>query len=168
MTPDTPALASPAEIDALIDVVIKKIWAELERLTWGIGYEVSAAARKKAMEQKIRAHGDFINAIDPVVTVGTDQITLRVGSNVKHEPFVLGGKVPSWTPLEPLEDWVRVKALAWTDKKTGDAMTVEEMAKLIQLKIHAKGIPARNVFAEVLTEMRPHIITSFSNMRISA
>ena len=56
---------------------------------------------------------------------------LRVGSNVKHEPFVLGGKVPSWTPIAPLIAWVELKHLSWTDKETGKLLTVAEIAYLV-------------------------------------
>ena len=87
-------------------------------------------------------------------------MTLRVGSNVKHEPFVLGGKVPSWTPIAPLKSWVERKGLSWTDKKSGKLLTVEQIAHMIQAKIKREGIAARNVFAQVIANGTVDISTT--------
>jgi hypothetical protein len=92
---------------------------------------------------------------------------LRVGSNVKHEPYVLGGKVPSWTPIAPLISWVERKGLDWTDKNTGESLSVEQMAYMVQSKIKAKGIEGRNIFAEIIENKKDWIYAQLRNVEVS-
>ena len=100
------------------------------------------------------------------VEVGSSSIALIVGSNVPHEPFVLGGKAPSWTPLEPLKAWVERKNLSWVDKKSGKALTIEQMAYMIRAKIKREGIPARNVFAEVIKNRESWIFQQLDSIEV--
>ncbi len=92
---------------------------------------------------------------------------LRVGSNVRHEPFVLGGKVPSWTPIAPLIAWVERKHLSWTDKEAGKLLTVAEIAYLIRGKIKLEGIAARNVFASVISNREQWIYQQLNDIEVS-
>ena len=94
-------------------------------------------------------------------------MVLRVGSNVKHEPFVLGGKVPSGTPIAPLLAWVERKHLSWTDKETGKALTVSQIAYLIRGKIKREGIAARNVFAQVVANREQWIYNQLNDIEVS-
>jgi hypothetical protein len=102
-----------------------------------------------------------------VVTVEDDGVTLHVGSNVRHEPFVLGGKVPSWTPLAPLKAWVERKHLAWTDRETGKELTVTQMAYMIRGKIKREGIPERNIYEEILRNREQWILRQLNDIEVS-
>lgn len=95
--------------------------------------------------------GEFYRQLTHNVKHAGNYITLRLWSNAKHSKFVLGGKVPSWTPIAPLKAWVQRKRLSWVDKK-GAKMTVDQMAYMIQRKIKKYGIKERNVLAEIFKE----------------
>ncbi len=82
-------------------------------------------------------------------------------------PFVLGGKVPSWTPIAPLIAWVERKHLSWTDKETGKALTIAEIAYLIRGKIKREGIAARNVFASVIANREQWIYQQLNDIEVS-
>lgn len=132
-----------------------------------IGSVVEGEARREAMAQKIFDRGDFHQAISYLVDRDAQGFVLRVGSRVPHEPFVLGGKIPSWTPIAPLIGWVERKHLAWTDKRSGAALSVEQMAYMIQHAIHARGIPARNVFQTVLDNREQWIYDQLNSIEVS-
>lgn len=95
--------------------------------------------------------GEFYRKLTHSVKHECDTITLRLWSNAPHSKYVLGGKVPSWTPIAPLKTWVERKGLSWLDSR-GKEMTTEQMAFLIQRKIRRYGIKERNVLAEVFKE----------------
>ena len=65
---------------------------------------------KEASSRKIRAKGDFIKNMSYEVVETPTALILRLGSKVEHAKYVLGGKVPSWTPLEPLMEWIKVRS----------------------------------------------------------
>ena len=132
-----------------------------------IGSVIDADARKEIMAQKIYDKGDFYSNAGYLVQIQSDGITLRVGSNVRHEPFVLGGKVPSWTPIARLKAWVERKNLNWTDKKTGKMLTIEQMAYAIQGKIKREGIAARNVYEEIIKNREQWIYQQLSSIEVS-
>jgi hypothetical protein len=146
--------------------IYRAIWTALEGKLYLIGSVVEKDARKLALEQKIYDKGDFYQGIGYLVKDEGSEMSLFVGSNVKHEPYVLGGKVPSWTPIQPLIGWVERKQLHWVDKKSGKALTVEQMAHLIQHKIRARGIEARNIFQEVLDNREQWIYQQFNSIEI--
>ncbi len=79
----------------------------------------------------------------------------------------LPGKVPSWTPIAPLIAWVERKHLSWTDKETGKALTVAEIAYLIRGKIKREGIAARNVFATVIANREQWIYQQLNDIEVS-
>ncbi len=129
--------------------VLRAILKALEQKFNLIGSIVEGEAREKILQDDIKDKGDFYQNAGYEVVIGNDAITLYVGSNVPHEQYVLGGKVPSWTPIAPLKGWVERKKLAWVDKK-GKPLSITQMAYMIQAKIKREGIEERNVFAEVL------------------
>ncbi len=149
--------------------IYRAILTALESRLHLIGSVVTADARRDTMNYQpypIYDKGDFYQALGYVLTRQPDGLTLNVGSNVKHEPFVLGGKVPSWTPIAPLKAWVERKNLAWVDK-TGAPMSVDSMAYAIQHAIRARGIPARNVHAEVLAKREQWIYSQLDSIEVS-
>jgi hypothetical protein len=152
--------------DELMVAIYKAILEALESRLHLIGSVLDGDARRLTLERGIYDKGDFYNNLGYLVTVENDGVTLNVGSNVKHEPFVLGGKVPSWTPLAPIKAWVERKHLSWQDKKTGLELTVEQIAYLIRGKIKREGIPERNVIAEVIEKRESWIIKQLVDFRV--
>ncbi|MDP2172915.1 MAG: hypothetical protein Q8M98_11075 [Candidatus Cloacimonadaceae bacterium] len=143
------------------------IYAALESRLHLIGSVIDAESRKEILAQQIYDKGDFYGNTGYLVETSPDAMILRVGSNVRHEPFVLGGKVPSWTPIAPLIAWVERKHLSWTDKETGKLLAVAEIAYLIRGKIKREGIAARNVFAEVIANREQWIYQQLSSIEVS-
>lgn len=141
------------------------IWKAFESKLHLIGSVLEGETRRKILEQNIRDKGDFYQNTGYDISKKETGIMLTVGSNVPHEPYVLGGKVPSWTPLEPLKGWVERKRLSWTDKK-GDRLSIEQMAYMIRSKIKREGIPARNVFAEVIKNKESWIYTQLDSIEV--
>lgn len=143
------------------------IMAALDSRFHLIGSVIEGEARREAMRLEIRDRGDFIQAMGYLVQRQSDGIGLIVGSNVPHEPYVLGGKVPSWTPFEPIKGWVERKGLAWTDEKSGRAYTVAQMAWMIIHAIRKRGIPARNVFKTVIENRQKWIFEQLDNLELA-
>lgn len=155
---------SPEE---LMIQIYRAIYAALESRLHLIGSVIDADSRKEILTQQIYDKGDFYGNTGYVVETDDSGMTLRVGSNVRHEPFVLGGKVPSWTPIAPLKSWVERKGLSWTDKKSGKLLTVDQIAHMIQAKIKREGIAARNVFAQVIANREQWIYQQLSSIEVS-
>ncbi len=153
--------------DELMREIYLAIYAALESRLHLIGSVIDAESRKEILAQQIYDKGDFYGNTGYLVETSPDAMILRVGSNVKHEPFVLGGKVPSWTPIAPLIAWVERKHLSWTDKETGKLLTVAEIAYLIRGKIKREGIAARNVFAEVIANREQWIYQQLNDIEVS-
>ena len=101
--------------DDIMREIYLAIYAALESRLHLIGSVIDADSRKEILAKQIYDKGDFYGNTGYLVETSPDAMILRVGSNVKHEPFVLGGKVPSWTPIAPLIAWVERKHLSWTD-----------------------------------------------------
>ncbi len=153
--------------DELMREIYLAIFTALESRLHLIGSVIDADARKEILAQQIYDKGDFYGNTGYLVETGPLAMILRVGSNVRHEPFVLGGKVPSWTPIAPLIAWVERKHLSWTDKETGKALTVAEIAYLIRGKIKREGIAARNVFAQVIANREQWIYNQLNDIEVS-
>jgi len=112
--------------------------------------------------------GEFLNKLTHSVERRGDMIVCKIWSEAKdpdgkpYAHFVLGGKVPSWTPIKPLLAWVKRKKLGWDKEeksgkgKKGNAADLEKrqlgIAYAIRAKIHKQGIKERNVFMEVTRE----------------
>ncbi len=157
-------LNSPEE---LMIQIYRAIYAALESRFNLFGCVIDADSRKEILTQQIYDKGDFYGNTGYVVETNDSGMTLRVGSNVKHEPFVLGGKVPSWTPIAPLKSWVERKGLSWTDKKSGKLLSVEQIAYMIQAKIKREGTQARNVFAQVIANREQWIYQQLNSIEVS-
>jgi len=153
--------------DELMIEIYRAIYTALESRLHLIGSVIDADSRKEILAQQIYDKGDFYGNTGYLVETQPSGMTLRVGSNVKHEPFVLGGKVPSWTPIAPLIGWVERKHLSWTDKATGKLLTARQIAYLIRGKIKREGIAARNVFAEVISNREQWIYQQLSSIEVS-
>jgi hypothetical protein len=152
--------------EELMAEIYRAIYTALESRLHLIGSVIDADARKEILTQNIYDKGDLHGNTGYLVETKPTGMTLRVGSNVKHEPFVLGGKVPSWTPIAPLIAWVERKHLSWTDKETGKQLTIAEIAYLIRGKIKREGIAARNVFAEVITNREQWIYEQLNSIEV--
>jgi len=153
-------------MDELMAEIYRAIFNALESKMHLIGSVIDGEARREILEKEIYDKGDFYANAGYVVGVRCYGMTLRVGSNVKHEPFVLGGKTPSWTPIKPLIAWVERKGLSWADKKTGRALKVEQMAYMIRSKIRREGIAARNVYETVLQNKEAWIYEQFNSIEV--
>lgn len=152
--------------DQLMREIYLAIYAALESRVNLIGGVIDADARREIIAQKIYDKGDFYDNAGYLVENQPGALVLRVGSNVRHEPFVLGGKVPSWTPIAPLKAWVDRKGLAWTDKKSGKLLTIEQMAYMIRGKIKREGIPGRNVYETVIKNREAWIYEQLDSIEV--
>ena len=128
-----------------------------------IGIVLSDLAHKKAEQQGIRASGKFSDQMQHILVDEQTQMVLFVGSNVEYAPYVLGGKVPSFTPLKPLKEWIEMKKIQWVDNN-GKDLSVEQMAFMISAKHSKEGIPERNVLAEVITENKNWIFNKLQSL----
>jgi hypothetical protein len=162
--------------DDIMREVFRAILDVLESTLYRIGSVIDGDARKSMLrdvETNGQTHkyiydkGDMFNNAAYVVTRTETGLDLRVGSNVKHEPFVLGGKVSSWTPLDPLKSWVERKGLTWTDKKSGKALSIDSMACIIRAKIKREGIAARDVYKTIITNRQGWIIEQLDHLAVS-
>jgi hypothetical protein len=134
------------------------IWDEvkaevIERLE-AIAEYLEGRVADKVAKGVIYDTGEFFKQLEhEVVSDGDgDSYTVRVWSRVPYAKYIAGGKRPSWTPIEPLVGWVKRKKLSWVDKRTGDRLSVTQMAYMIRCKIKREGIRERNVFEEVMRD----------------
>ncbi len=153
-------------LDDVMVEIYRAIYSAFESRLHLIGSVIDADSRKEILAQQIFDKGDFYGNTGYLLQTTDKAMILRVGSNVRHEPFVLGGKVPSWTPIAPLIAWVERKHLSWTDKETGKALTVAEIAYLIRGKIKREGIAARNVFASVIANREQWIYQQLNDIEV--
>ncbi|MCD4828217.1 MAG: hypothetical protein K8R90_02140 [Candidatus Cloacimonetes bacterium] len=146
--------------------IFRAIRTAIESRLHLIGSVIEGESRRKILERNIKAEGDFLANTGYAVEFSSTSIDLIIGSNVPHEPYVLGGKVPSWTPIEPLKAWVECKGLSWADK-AGKPLSIEQMAYMIRGKIKREGIPARNVFAEVIRNRQDWIFKQMDSIEVA-
>jgi len=105
----------------------------------------------------IYATGEFLDKLTHSVTEENGSLIARIWSDAhspegeKYAKYVLGGRVPSDTPIKPLIAWVERKKLAWFDR-AGNKLTAEQIAYIVREKIRRVGVKERNVFQEVLKE----------------
>jgi len=147
--------------------ILRAIFKAIESRLHRIGSVIEGEARRLILQQDIKDKGDFLQNTGYAVQFNNSSIDLVVGSNVPHEQYVLGGKVPSWAPIEPLKAWVERKGLAWVDKKTGKQLSIEQIAYMIQAKIKREGIPERNVFAEVIKNKQQWIFSQLDSIEVA-
>jgi len=77
---------SPEE---LMIQIYRAIYAALESRLHLIGSVIDADSRKEILTQQIYDKGDFYGNTGYVVETNDSGMTLRVCSNVKHEPFAI-------------------------------------------------------------------------------
>lgn len=164
--------------DELMAEILRAIYAAIESKLYLIGAVIDRDAKRGMLEANqygdkyIYDKGDFYNNASYIVTEDKDGFTLNVGSKVKgknnkdYAPYVLGGKVPSWTPIKPLISWVERKGLSWTDKKTGMHLKVEQMAYMIRAKILREGIEPRNIYETVLQNRESWIYEQLNGIEV--
>lgn len=152
--------------EEMMKEIYRAILEALESKLHLVGSVLDGDARREIIAQNIRDKGDFLGNAGYLVENSGDGMTLRVGSNVRHEPYVLGGKAPSWTPIAELIGWVSRKGLSWVDKKSGLQMSVEQMAYAIRGKIKREGIAGRNVYQTVLNNREKWIYEQFNSIEV--
>lgn len=145
------------DIEQLNSAIRQTIMEKYEPKLHKIGSVLRGEASKQSLAPSgqgkyIFYRGDFVHSLDYQVELLPQKLTLTVQSGVQHAPYVLGGKVASWTPLQPLIEWVEYKRLSWTDKESGAQLSPTQMAWMIRSKIRREGIPERNVWQGVVKE----------------
>ena len=153
------------EDDVMYNIYLAIVKAIEQKLNL-IGSVIEGEARAKILEYDIRDKGDFYQNTGYELDSQDNYCILEVGSGVKHQDYVLGGKEPSWTPIEPLKAWVERKQLSWVDKNN-KVLSVDSIAYLIRSKIKREGIPARNVFAEVIKNREEWIYKQLDNIQVT-
>lgn len=130
-----------------------------------IGVAIRDYSVLEAQRKKIRAKGDFIRNMDHEVVQEGNYLGLKLGSNVEHAQYVLGGKVPSWTPLEPLIEWVKTRRIVWYDEND-KKMKPKQMAYLIRGKIKREGIQERNIPAQIIEKRKTWIEKQLNSVEV--
>jgi len=78
-----------------IDIeILRAIFKAIESRLHRIGSVIEGEARRLILERDIKDKGDFLQNTGYAVQFNNASIDLVVGSNVSHEQYVLGGKVP--------------------------------------------------------------------------
>ena len=154
----------------IMEGIHKAIFAALANKVQHIGNVLAKDSRELATKLDIRAFDDFYEGIDAIVEASQKMISLILGSDVAHEPYVLGGKAPSWTPIKPLIAWVEKKALSWVDKETNEPLSVKQMAYMIRAKIKREGShwsEGRNIFKMVFEKREEWIYKELDNLQVA-
>jgi len=136
------------DIDTLWDEVKNDVIRRLEIITETLEGKIAQRISNYS-PNPIYHTGEFLNKLTHSVTDENGDFVVRIWSDAPHSNYVLGGKVPSWTPIKPLIAWVEKKRFSWVDK-SGKKLTVKQIAYMIRNKIKREGIRERNVFQEVL------------------
>lgn len=76
-------------LDEIMTEVYRAIYAALESRLHLIGSVIDAESRKEILAQQIYDKGDFYGNTGYLVETSPDAMILRVGSNVRHEPFAI-------------------------------------------------------------------------------
>ncbi len=164
-------------IEGIEKEILRGILTALEQKFNAIGSVIDGEARGLILSRNIRDTGNFYDNATYEVVIEDNAITLYVGSDPKQKgegqneavsygQYILGGKVPSWTPLAPLKAWVERKNLNWVDKR-GKAFSVTQMAYMIQAKIKREGIPERNVYAEIIKNKEKWIYDQLDSVLVN-
>lgn len=121
-----------------IDEIIKK---ELLR----VAFKIQQEAKKNIVENKTVFKGQLLNSIQ----VEIEGNTVIVGSKLEYAPHIEFGTKPHFPPLEPIEEWVRLKL----QKKE-----FESIAEAIAWHIYHYGTPPkpflRPAIDKVLAELK--------------
>ncbi len=130
------------------DELARRIVGGYRKKLDSVGNHLKGQLVKEASKRKIRAKGDFINNMSHEVSETKTGLVLRLGSRVDHAKYVLGGKVPSWTPIAPLLEWIEDRKIVWWDGNR--KMKDKEIAFLIARKHSRQGIEERNIVRDVV------------------
>ncbi len=89
-------------LDDLMIEIYRAIYAALESRLHLIGSVINAESRKEILAQQIYDKGDFYGNTGYLLQTTYTAMILRVGSNVRHEPFALPPDLlrSTLTPLE--------------------------------------------------------------------
>ena len=117
--------------------------------------EVDALLQREVAENTPTAFGTLRSSIFSEERIQGDGVLGVVGSPLEHAVYVELGTKPHFPPLEPLEDWVRVK-FGLTD----DAQ-VKGAALAIARKIAARGTLAVGMFNRTFRYYQPQIERRF-------
>ncbi|MCF7911433.1 MAG: hypothetical protein K9M99_02815 [Candidatus Cloacimonetes bacterium] len=147
------------EFEALAREIVSKYRQRLDK----IGLVLRGQLIKMASDRKIRAKGDFINNMSYELVETGEGFVLRLGSNVDHAEYVLGGKEPSGTPFEPLEQWIKDKGIVWY--RGNKEMSTKQMIFLIVRKHKEKGIEARNIVQELIDKREDWILSQLREVK---
>lgn len=80
---------NPSTIDEIMVEVYRAIYSALESRLHLIGSVIDADSRKEILTQQIYDKGDFYGNTGYVMETNDSGMTLRVVSNVRHEPFAI-------------------------------------------------------------------------------
>lgn len=138
-------------MDNFSHLILQEIYKHFEDRLELIGEVLEGKIAERTANYPIYDRGEFYRKLSHSVSKQPEEFRLTFWSNTPHAKFVLGGKVPSNTPIKPLKQWVLRKKLSWLDKK-GNKLTADQMAYMIQSKIRRKGIKERNVLMETIKE----------------
>lgn len=147
------------------DAAYERMMDAIEACLYRIGAVVEGDSRHEALAVGLEAEGDFYQALAYLVSKEPYGLLLTVGSDVPYEPYVLGGKIPSWTPIEPLKAWVERKKLSWLDDNK-NPLSTNQMAYIIRAVIKRRGIPARNIFKTVMDKKASWITAELNKIEV--
>lgn len=137
----------------LLQQIISKFGNRLEM----IGEVLEGKIAERVANLPIYDKGEFYRKLTHQVISTDKELTLKFWSTAPHAPFVLGGKVPSWTPYAPLKSWVERKVRtsgSFVSKfsDNGKLMPIDSITWLIRSKIRREGIKERNVIMDVIKD----------------
>ncbi len=117
--------------------------------------EVDALLQREVAENTPTAFGTLRSSIFSEERIQGDGVLGVVGSPLEHAVYVELGTRPHFPPLEPLEDWVRVK-FGYTEEAQ-----VKGTALAIARKIAARGTLAVGMFNRTFRYYQPQIERRF-------
>jgi len=114
----------------------------------GLGNDLERATIRGLRSAAMRLESFIIEEIDAAGAVATSELKASVdteptelgaitGADAPHAPFIEFGTRPHMPPIQPIEDWVRIKGLASDDEE------VEEIAMDIAWTIYKYGTEPR-------------------------
>ena len=139
------------------EILAREILGKLRLRLGKVGVALHGQLFQMATDRKMMAKENFRNNMSYAVEETDEGLVLRLGSNVEHAEYVLGGKEPSGTPYDKLEEWIKDKGLVWYRRRKKKEplkvkMKTKQMIFLIERKHLEKGIEARNIVQEVVDE----------------
>lgn len=121
--------------------------------------EATALLEREVKDATPTATGLTRGSIGSFITESPDGLLGVVGSAQPHVAYVELGTRPHFPPLEPIQDWVRVK-LAISDETD-----IEAAALAIARKIAARGTLGVGMFHRTWARLEPQVQAIFSRAR---